>query len=482
MLRLCRYCNECWDTVHRRGKRQQHAFRAIVMCVDCGGSQPASRICSTCSASEGCTVSLCDVCFHSRHALRLQQDQSQDNAPISQEMRSDGLGPHRWTPLVQPCTFCGNFAARWLCPPCKEAYCANCYSQLHGRGTSLAHACNRLGYYTAEAQLRDEHFFRASARRSIERYKKELARNSEPVLRKQAALAIQRLYRAASGRALGLSWLQSARAKQSCQRQQTYYSKSLCIRQILGLTTHRLLPRDANEQIAVERTLFWKRARARYFILQNCTDACSEVDYPTDPKRIDGQGCGIGSTEELTDQAAFGGVRLPGRTFPVEGTKHVNVSHDLRNLLRPGDRIRIGSSLCRIHKTHPGAVDRTSLQLQFCWVGQDAVRPSIGAAGLCLYRLPPQGQAGKMWTMFGRIMYENQLTQILIKGYCGFHLKVCQYQRVWARRLHHRLPKIADQLQKWSTQHDRIQQRTRWWTTDWQQILESRGRKADRSK
>ena len=226
----------------------------------------------------------------------------------------------------------------------------------------------------------------------------------------------------------------------------------------------------------------YRRARARYFILQNCTDACSEVDYPTDPKRIDGQGCGIGSTEELTDQAAFGGVRLPGRTFPVEGTKHVNVSHDLRNLLRPGDRIRIGSSLCRIHKTHPGAVDRTSLQLQFCWVGQDAVRPSIGAAGLCLYRLPPQGQAGKMWTMFGRIMYENQLTQILIKGYCGFHLKVCQYQRVWARRLHHRLPKIADQLQKWSTQHDRIQQRTRWWTTDWQQILESRSRKADRSK
>jgi hypothetical protein len=29
--------------------------------VDCGGRQPASRICSTCSASEGCTVSLCDV-------------------------------------------------------------------------------------------------------------------------------------------------------------------------------------------------------------------------------------------------------------------------------------------------------------------------------------------------------------------------------------------------------------------------------------
>ena len=204
------------------------------------------------------------VCFHSRHALCLQQNHSQDNALSDQRLRSDALRPHRWTPLVQPCTFCGNFAARWLCPPCKESYCADCYSQLHGRGASLAHACNRLGYYTAEDQLRDEHFFRASARRSIERHKKELARNSEPILRKQAALAIQRSYRAASGRALGRSWLRSARAKQSYQQRQTHYSKSLCIRRILGLTSHTLLPHDAKEQIAMERTLFWKCKPAKH--------------------------------------------------------------------------------------------------------------------------------------------------------------------------------------------------------------------------
>ena len=87
-----------------------------------------------------------------------------------------------------------------------------------------------------------------------------------------------------------------------------------------------------------------------------------------------------------------------------------------------------------------------------------------------------------MWTMIGRIMYENQLTQILIKGYCGFHFKVCEYQRVWAKRLHHRLPKVASQLQKWSAQHEGIQQRVQWWTMDWQQVLESRRRKADGRK
>ena len=56
-----RYCSECWAAVHRRGKRQGHRFLIIATCVDCGGKQPASRTCGTCSASEGQVVSLCDV-------------------------------------------------------------------------------------------------------------------------------------------------------------------------------------------------------------------------------------------------------------------------------------------------------------------------------------------------------------------------------------------------------------------------------------
>ena len=231
------------------------------------------------------------VCFHSRHALCLQQNHSQDNALSDQRLRSDALRPHRWTPLVQPCTFCGNFAARWLCPPCKRPYCADCYSQLHGRGASLAHACNRLGYYTAEDQLRDEHFFRASARRSIERHKKELARNSEPILRKQAALAIQRSYRAARD----VPWVAAGFDRQG-QSNLTSNGK-LTIRKAcasvgsLGLLVihycHMMLRSrlqwkghysgSASQRnivtILIIHKMQFRRARARYFILQNCTDA-----------------------------------------------------------------------------------------------------------------------------------------------------------------------------------------------------------------
>ena len=45
--------------------------------------------------------------------------------------------------------------------------------------------------------------------------------------------------------------------------------------------------------ILIIHKMQFRRARARYFILQNCTDASLNGDLPTDPKRIQGQGFGI---------------------------------------------------------------------------------------------------------------------------------------------------------------------------------------------
>ena len=171
------------------------------------------------------------VCFHSRHALCLQQNHSQDNALSDQRLRSDALRPHRWTPLVQPCTFCGNFAARWLCPPCKESYCADCYSQLHGRGKS-AHACNRLGYYTAEDQLRDD-------------ISSESARRPSNAIRKNWLVILSPYCEASSTSVkdhiaprVDVPWVAAGFdrwAKQSYQHPQTHYSKACASVGSLGL-------------------------------------------------------------------------------------------------------------------------------------------------------------------------------------------------------------------------------------------------------
>ena len=100
--------------------------------------------------------------------------------------------------------------------------------------------------------------------------------------------------------------------------------------------------------------------------------------------------------------------------------------------------------------------------------------------GLCLYRLPPQSRAGRLWTALGRTSYENQLTQGVIKRYRGFHIGIGHQQKVLAKRFRPWLPRTAGQLEKWSKNHDLMQERIKWWTWDWQVLLEARQKKAER--
>ena len=97
-------------------------------------------------------------------AARIARREANSHKVSAAQARSEAreLRPHHWTALVQPCAACGDYAARWRCPPCEESYCAGCYSQLHAFGSRLAHACDRLGYYTAEIHARDERLFRAN--------------------------------------------------------------------------------------------------------------------------------------------------------------------------------------------------------------------------------------------------------------------------------------------------------------------------------
>ena len=39
---------------------------------------------------------------------------------------------------------------------------------------------------------------------------------------------------------------------------------------------------------------------------------------------------------------------------------------------------------------------------------------------------------------------------------------------------------MADKIKTWSKGHDRVQERIKWWTTDWQVLLEARQKKAER--
>jgi len=176
----------------------------------------------------------------------------------------------------------------------------------------------------------------------------------------------------------------------------------------------------------------------------------------------------------MCDQARKGGVRLPGRAFPVAGKKTVGVSHDLRGLVRLNDRIRIGRRLCRINPTAPNAVDKKSIHLRFCWLGE-SIGPGTGEPGdgLCLYRMPPQARCGLAWTAFGRATYENQMVQGVIRQYRGYHAGVGRYQLAASRQLRHWLPKLATKMEAWSKEHAELQNRVKWWTWEWQLFVEA---------
>ena len=157
------------------------------------------------------------------------------------------------------------------------------------------------------------------------------------------------------------------------------------------------------------------------------------------------------------------------------------MSRDLRDVLKAGDRIRIGTRLCRIHETLQGAVDIDCLRLHFCWIGEGSVKAPTGPSpGLCIYRLPPQAKLGRLWTLLGQIMYENQLTQSLLRQYCIFHLRLAGRQEAVAKSLHRWLPKFADDLERWSRQHRHMHELASWWTLDWQIALDVRERKYER--
>ncbi len=164
--------------------------------------------------------------------------------------------PHLWTALVQPCALCGDFAARWRCAPCQESYCATCYSRLHSQGTRLAHACTRLGYYTADMHSHDEQTFRENVRQLKEKSRHESACAAEPQLRAHAVLRIQRSYRAAIGRYLGQTRLRTLRKGARCAWPQRRTSAPVWN----GLESNLAVSReDGRLHQVMKRIAFWKQ-------------------------------------------------------------------------------------------------------------------------------------------------------------------------------------------------------------------------------
>ena len=294
------FCNKCFESLHTKGHRSKHARNPIPHCVVCH-YQMASHVCGSCTAQKKITFMTCDVCHKNVHAGVKR--------------------PHKWTWLTMPCVECQDYAARWRCTDCDDLYCTDCVSRVHGRGAKVHHSYEMLNYYTPtlhEHYLRDQ---REEARRKREQDKLAMLRSNAPMVNHEKAIDIQRVYRGMLGRIEGKQRLKQERQKirQAWRlRQKENKVRERLMYKVLDVLGYaRRLDSDSLEERVLQRIPKSRRTRARYFIEQNIADEVHFISLRKDFKKAPRWQFRVGTSEELIEQARYGGVRLPG-TVSIE--------------------------------------------------------------------------------------------------------------------------------------------------------------------
>ena len=518
------FCEPCFEAAHRRGHRQDHAFQIIPTCIDCGGDQPASRRCGTCTAREGRNVDLCDVCFHNRHGVytdphfegdrqakvakvqdRLEKAQlqvtlaastilkpSDEDLTLKAEkckeemavarMELKALRLHNWTPIVLPCESCATYAARWRCDVCEQSTCAQCYGRLHARGARLAHPCDRLGFYTPQVRSRDRRLRRQRERRKRLLEEEDAKRRADAAFstkKDQAALLIQAAYRRKVDRPRGLAILKERRSalrrawrrRKADDRIRTKLGYKLL--DVIGKAP--LLKSDTRKERVLKTVPQWKRAEATDFIEQNQPDDLWYVTFPTnfedlplnqgevlDRKKRPKRGFEIGEMDELRSQALRGGVLLPAKATPTPGKRTVLITKSLIDIVSPGDRLIIGKSFVRVERSED-AVSDASIRLRWAWLPR---KPDVTYS---VYRLPPQEPLARFISLCCVRTSESCIAQQLIaeRRVDAVNLLVSG-ERSLARKLRHRFPSLANAVKRRSKHHEHLATRLKWRTVAYQ--------------
>ncbi|CAM9227337.1 unnamed protein product, partial [Laminaria digitata] len=276
------YCEECFQSLHGKGRRRSHVAPTVHMCCVCK-YQHGSRLCETCTFKTSSTCAYCDVCFFACHpgldptktlgAGATKWSSTTVNREAGWNHRRDDFLPG-WTPLVVICVECRRFAARWLCDDCEDVYCVACYTSVHQHGTRVYHGAEKLPYYTV-----DFHMEYAMACRKRSRAQREEDAHilwCQEQGKQRAATVIQAGWRGRIGRIEGRAYLKAGRAAQrEAWRQRKRDDHK---RKALWYTTLDLgglapqLKSDRVDERALRKVPRMARARPRKYIALNRED------------------------------------------------------------------------------------------------------------------------------------------------------------------------------------------------------------------
>jgi hypothetical protein len=103
-----------------------------------------------------------------------------------------------------------------------------------------------------------------------------------------------------------------------------------------------MLSTDTREESALREVPWVFRQRAREYIWKNMSDWGFYRTTRTEPQKGEPKRAfDVGETEELMDQAVYGGFRLPGTVTATFTKNHIQTKCDLSALIQPGQYVRI---------------------------------------------------------------------------------------------------------------------------------------------
>ena len=316
------YCNDCFGTLHRKGKKRYHAQTEIPRCHICKYQAatrrfkgaliaPRKTIHSKGKKEKEPKYQFCDSCYEHRRNVVLHECKS--------------AIPRRKPPpaadwVVQPCAECEQRACRWKCLDCDDFYCTRCFSHVHARGARASHKYTMLSYYTVEMEAQ-------RMRQLRERRQKKLAEMREKEMKMRSSNAREKVarwgqarFRGNKGREYGIPFLKAGRAEM-----RRMYRVTKADDKIRATVKYKLKDLIGASPILESDDLETRARKERAFM--------------HDPK--------ANIQHRLAEAVVFKipphlvGKKLPGNILAREGEIETETTVDLRDYLKRGDRIRV---------------------------------------------------------------------------------------------------------------------------------------------
>jgi hypothetical protein len=296
--------------------------------------------------------------------------------------------------------------------------------QLHARGKKIEHRYESLRFCTAAMNRNYEYQLAIEAKAAEMARHMALVRAIALERRHKAATAIQKVWRARMGRAKGRELLRAGRRRMREQYRQRKQDDAVRRQRLYRLLDFfgraPRLASDSKRERVLKHFPVPLRGIATRRIEGNLEFAAGQVK---DRKKVPKRGFEVGTVEELVAQAWYGGTKLPGFYMLKEGERVVYSTADLREVLGPRSRVRVGDLIFHVDPARGVTAKRIYLSRLWRRAGLDRV---------ALYRMPELSRPLQQLHDALFVLCDSTPAQLAIEGRAQVEDRIASHLRQWA--------------------------------------------------